>query len=1493
MALGQAGNPNLPPVTHPMSYEQEAIWLNDELGEGVSRYVESWAHRLRGPLDVPAVEAALSGVVQRHESLRTRLRLKDGQPCQEVLPALPVPLIRRRVTAGELHTAVREAVSGPLPLDRPPLLRATLLEVGEIGEAGEAGEIGEGDAVLAVAVHHAAVDGWSLHLLDEEFSAGYRAAIGESVPAPPPIPLQPGPYARAQRAGRTPRPETAAYWRRALAEPPLESTFPLDRPRPYTLGPRGGIADFTVDRELTDRLYLLCRELRTTPFAVLAAAVTALIARHGEGNDVVLGTPVSRRDGIDTEPLIACLAEVLPLRLRLEPGQSFRELVAEVRQTVRSVKTHRDMPYTRLVAEAGVRPTRARTPLFQVVLTVDDGQAPGLSLPGVRAERLHPHDGTAKFDVLLHLRPENGMFRGRLEYAADLFDPATARLLAERFRTLLDSAVTRPDAAVADLAVLTRDDRERVTGVWAHGPAPTPGAPLAHEAFVRAARRTPDATAVEYGDERLTFAALDAASDAVAARLTAGGHGRGRVAVLLERSLRLPVAVLGVLKAGGCCVPLDPGYPADRIAFMLRDSGAGAVLTDRRTLAGGSVDTAEAAVLLMADPSDTPSAGPPAGPPAAAVPVGREDPAYMVYTSGSTGRPKGVPMPHRALAVLTDWQVRRSALLGHGTHRTAQFAPLSFDVAFQELFTTWACGGTLVLVPEPVRRDPARLLALIADRRIERLFLPYVALQQIAEYAAVDGARRRLPALREVVSAGEQLYITPAIRRFFTEHSTAVLDNQYGPSETHVVTAGRLTGPPVRWPDRAPVGRPVPGASIHILDDRLTPVPPGAVGEICIGGESVAPGYHGRPDLTRRKFVPDPFVPGPFVPGPFAPGPARLYRSGDMGRFLPDGTIEFHGRRDEQVKIRGYRVELGEIESAVKAVPGVADAVVTADAPQPHRSRLLAHYIPAGPAAPDAGQLRRALRELLPGPLIPALITAVPGFPLTPSGKVDRAALSAPDAPDAPEEGPAHARTASEHRMAELWREVLGVRRVGVDDDFFSLGGDSLLVVRLLLRVYEEWGVRLSLGCFFAAPTVSRMAALAEDAGHRPAAPDLLGDTEPHPSIVAAPFAGRSAGLSSSLSSDRSSGRGEQLLLTGATGFLGVFLLHELLRTTDATVHCLVRACDTATGTKRLRAALDAYGLNDESFPERIRAVPGDLAQEGLGLPAPVFDGLARRVDAVYHSGAAVHLAYSYEQLRMSNVRGTAEVLRLAALHRTVPLHHISTVGVHSCGTAPAGPIRPEDPLPPADRLRNGYAQSKWAAEVLLERARERGLPVSVYRPSRICGASDSGLCQTSDYFWLLLRGCVEAGLAPVDLAESFDLVPVDYVSRAVVALSRTPGTASRTFHLSADRRIPLARAVDWLRALGYGIDDVPLADWRRAVEGDPANTAFPLLSLLPSGAAGDTTARSGGGTAFDATSTREALRGSGIDCPEVDGRLFALYVESYVRTGFLPPPPR
>ncbi|MDC0773368.1 non-ribosomal peptide synthetase [Streptomyces sp. HD] len=1441
-----------------MTFQQESIWLNDQFQGGRSRYVESWAHRIRGRLDIDAVESALSELVRRHEGLRSRLHLEADRPVQTVLPARPVTVGRRRIPVHRMPDALREALTETLSLDDPPLLRAWLFE--PVGEGiGATGQETEDEAVLVVTLHHAAMDGASLHLLDAEFSACYRAALAGTEPDLPAPERQVGPYAaRQRRADRLMGSAHLAHWQAAMSGAPQETGLPADRPRPAVLSHRGGDVRFTLDETVSDGVRSLAERLRTTPFVVLLAALTALTQRLNGQEDLVIGTPVSLRDEPELDSMIACMAEVLPLRQRVSPTGTFADLVSATQDVVLDAVEHRDVSFSRLVAELGVERTLSRFPLFQIVFTADHRGASGLDLPGATAEWITLHNGTSKYDLFLNLVPEGRSFRGVLEYSADLYDHETAQRLAERYRVLLADAVLHPERELGDLSLLPEAERDVIQNSWTSGPLPDGTLSLAHEVVVEQARLTPDAPAVLAGPRTLTYRELDTLSDALAASLVEQGHAGSRVALCAERSLGSMIAVLATLKAGCASVPLDPGYPAERLAHMALDSGCTAVVGRPSVIERMRLPDSLPVISL----DESMVSGPATDRKVPLPKPGPDDLAYVLYTSGSTGLPKGVAMPHRSLAGLVDWQRHRSGC-GDGS-RTLQFAPLSFDVSFQELFSTWASGGAVVLVENEVRGDPERLLDALSEHRIDRIFLPYVALHQLARYACAE--ERLCPTLKEVVTAGEQLFVTSAIRRFFADLTDAWLENQYGPTETHVVTAERLTGPPSEWPERPAIGRPVPGARVYVLDGRMRPRPIGAVGELYVGGTAPAQGYLGLPRLTAERFVRD----------PCSAHPGPVYRTGDLARVLPDGRIEFVGRTDDQVKVRGHRVEIGEVESAVKAVPGVKDAVVVTDDAAPGDGlRLIAGYLPAAAGGATPEDMRAALHERLPSFMVPTGFVQLDSFPMTPSGKVDRAAISRPrQAPAPPPVAPDGHEAAAVQRIRAVYAEVLGVCEVGHADDFFAHGGDSLLAVRLALALRAELDVKVPMNAVFTAPTPAAMSVLVDRLGQRPDLPGLADD------VVLPADVAPAAEVVSVVRAPR------QVLLTGATGFLGAFLLRELIDRTAARVHCLVRGADNAQAAGRLRATLERYGIRDEETEDRIVVHAGDLSVPRLGLPDQTYELLAREADVVYHAGAAVNLAQSYAQSRGANVVGTVEVLRLAAARRTVPVHHVSTVGVFSGPDIRGRRIGPDTPLTPVEGLMHGYTQSKWVAEQLVETARARGLPVTVYRPTRIAGDTSTGACQDADFLWLLLKGCVQAGLAPVLPGVAFDLVPVDYLSRAVVALSRHPGAAGRNVHLSGEQLLPFGSAVDGLRGRGYRLRDVPLPVWVRAVEQSPDNAAFPLLGVLGMDGHDDDPE---GSTRYDSGETARLLTDTGITCPDIDEKLFTRYVQYFVESGFLP----
>ncbi len=1024
-----------------LSFAQQRLWVLDQLEPGNPFYNISGVAELRGALDVAVLARAFAEIARRHESLRTTFAAVDGRPFQVVAPppnAWHLPVIdleglsedRRR---SEVERLARAEGAAPCDLARGPLVRTALLR------------LAEREHVLLLTLHHIISDGWSNGLFLREMAALYEAFAARRPSPLPELPIQYADFAEWQldqlQGERLDK--ELAWWRQALAGAPAALELPADRPRPASQTYRGARLPLWVPPAVTAGLHRLARVEEATLYMVLLAAFD-IVLRHWTGqDDLSVGSPVANRRRPEIEGLIGFFANTLVLRTDLSGGPSIRTLLGRAREASHGAFAHQDLPFEKLVEDLQPERDLSRTPLFQVMLALQNAPPADAVLSTLELRRPEIDPGVAKFDLMLDLTEIDGGLLGALEYNTDLFDRTTIARLARRLALALEAIAADPDRRLSELTLLPEDELRQILE-WSEG-APAPSAPvLVHDLVAAQAARTPEAPAVIGIDgEALSYRDLEDQAERLADHLrTLGAGPEERVAIALERSADQMVAVLAVLKTGASYVPVDPGYPEERRALMLEE--------------------ARPAVVLAS--SCPPSPGDREG--GAGRGAGGEgvldQTAYILYTSGSTGRPKGVALHHAALANLIAWQLAATP----GPWRTLQFTSLSFDVSFQEIFSTWAAGGALVLVSEETRRDPAALWQRLREERIERLFLPFAALQGLAEAAR---AERELPAsLREVITAGEQLRITPAIVELFTRLG-ARLHNQYGPSETHVATALTLDQDPAAWPLLPPIGQPIDGDRVLILDRDGRPAPIGAPGEIFLGGVGVARGYFERPDLTAERFVPE-----------GALGGARLYRTGDLGRWRPDGRIEFLGRADAQVKIRGFRVEPGEVEAALSSLPGVRSAAVVAREDRPGDRRLIAYVEGEGL---DPRELRRLLAECLPDHMVPSVFLPVAAFPLTPSGKVDRRAL----ARLAPERGAGARdavapRTPAEERLAGIWAEVLGVERVGATDSFFELGGHSLLGTQIVARVRSATGVDLPLRALFEAPVLADLALRIESA---------------------------------------------------------------------------------------------------------------------------------------------------------------------------------------------------------------------------------------------------------------------------------------------------------------------------------------------------------------------------------------------------------------------------
>ncbi len=1064
--------PRLPRDTgrFPVSAAQLREWVLDRLQPGTGAYNVPGGARVTGPADCAALGRAVAEIVRRHEALRTTFSAgegEDGEPEQVVAPALRIPMplvdLTRLVEAprrAESERIARVEHAAPFDLERGPLLRVAVVRSGR------------SEHLLLVTFHHIVADGWSLAIFFRELAALY-AAFAAGVPSPlPELPVQYADYAVWQRrrtAGEV-FDRQVAYWRRQLAGlEPLD--LPTDRPRPPVQRFAGGKLAFHLPAGPAAGLGELARAEAASLFMALLAAFAAVLARWSGEDDLAVGTYHGNRDRSEVEGLIGFFINSLVLRLSLAGEPSFRRLLGRARETTLEAFANQDVPFEKLLEALRVERDLSRTPLFQVMLVLQNFPRAAVDLAGSRLEPFPVDQGHADFDLTLWLGEDPAGVRGSFTYSLALFEESTVARLGRHLATLVGAALDDPERSVHELPLLSGEERRQLLEVWARGPEPEAAADRRlHELFEAQARRTPGALALEAGGEALTYAELATLVGHLAVALRRRGVGpETLVGVAVERSPAMVAAMLAVLAAGGAYLPLDPSYPAARLQAMIEDAGLSLVLAERRQAARLP---AAGAQLVFLDDEATWSGTAEAPAPGAGAAAPRHA-AYVIYTSGSTGKPKGVVVEHRSIAAYAAGAARAFGL-GPGD-RVLQFASIGFDTSGEEIYPALASGATVVLRPDDMARSIAHFRHELERLRITVLDLPTAYWHELAEGLGREGP---LPECLRLVVLGGEAALPDRLALWRDRVGPGVrLLNTYGPTEATIVAIRcELAGGPGGLAE-TPIGRPIPGARAYVVDRSGKPAPAGVPGELLLGGISLARGYLGLPDMTAERFVPDPFG--------GAPG-ERLYRTGDRVRWRPDGQLEFLGRLDEQVKVRGYRVELGEIEAALRGHAAVRDAAVTLRRPRQGEPRLVAYVVRGDgrepeatepPASPLAGELRGLLQAHLPEFMVPALYVDLPALPLTPSGKLDRRAL--PEPPAARSEAAAGyqaPQSALERAIAAVWRDLLGLERIGAEDNLFDLGAHSLLIVRAHGRLREALGRELATVDLFRHPTVRALA---------------------------------------------------------------------------------------------------------------------------------------------------------------------------------------------------------------------------------------------------------------------------------------------------------------------------------------------------------------------------------------------------------------------------------
>lgn len=1542
-------------IKYALSSVQREIWFNQTLHPDMPLYNIGGYFQIDGLIDHTLFAQAIEQVVQENDALRTFFHKNelivdeaDALP-QQTFP-LDISVTVENLDFSQQDDAIQHALTWmqqamlqPFDLYREPLYRFALLK------------IASNCCYCFTMHHHLTLDGWGISLFAQQVAANYTA-LSQGHKRENPQCYSYTHFIEKEQAylNSTTFVQHSRYWQEkfCVLPEPLISHPCLQQLDDEAL--KNQRSTLVLRRAHYNQLSDFANQHKVSLFHVFLGVLYCYFVRAYGREDFIIGLSILNRTSAVFRQTLGMFASMIPAWFQFGTQLTFIELVQAISKTLQKDYRYQRFPLGEMNKQAGVQKS-GRQQLFDMTLSYEkhDYTAQFGDYTAHTTVLLNTGYGQSALDMYITEYHQDDDVNMHFDYRLCVFKAEEIEQLKHCIAHLLTRVLEQSDIPIQQLQIVPTADLNQL--LYAFNDTQVTYAPQRTlvTVFEDHAEQTPTANAVVYDDQVLSYQILNQRVNQLAHYLQAlGVKSNTLVGICVERSLEMIVAVLGVLKVGAAYVPLDPKYPADLLAFMLSDAEAPVLLTQEKFI--DVLPQHQAYVVLLDKDWSAFETMPTQN---LDTLIGMEDLAYVIYTSGSTGQPKGVPIQHRGVYNLCCAQIQLFGL--QANNRILQFASLSFDASIWEIIMAFGAGATLYVAASNDLLPGAPLTRTLRRHAITHITLPPSALSQLVP--------DELAELQNIVVAGESC--PPALatkwsqgRRFF---------NAYGPTES-TVCATIFENPPDNDSGMLPIGRPLPNIQIYILDAYLQPLPVGIAGELYIGGVGLTRGYLNRPELNPEKFIKNPFS---------TDSEARLYKSGDLARYLPDGNIEYINRIDNQVKIRGFRIELGAIEALLRQDHHVRDAAVIVETSSDGTQRLVAYVVstltldrvpcksqclvnineetltlqtrdcsstgvqltgvsetftpgkslslqlPNTPwlngkvvwqrgtqagiklqlsAAEKtefeaafyqliknqgffnmlqrtmAGGLQAYLRGKLPEYMVPSAFILINALPLTNNGKVDRRALAQLSAQrQAAKDNFVAPSNPDETQLAAIWSEVLKLERVGIHDNFFKLGGHSLVATQIIGRIRAQCGVALSLRTLFERPTIAELAQAlqyARDGGED--STDILEDTldfdaEAKLDLAIQPLADNSALQPQTL---------RTVLLTGATGFLGTYLLHELLQRTTADVYCLVRAASVSDGFERLHQTLHLHGLWRDEYRFRIMPIPGDIAKPLLGMPESQFQQLAYQVDAVYHNGAQVNHAYPYEALKAANVEGSVEVLKLVAQLKPKSLHFVSSIGVLFPNNSEYIRIfRETDTLDAQQVMDNGYIQTKWVAEKLLTQAIQRGLAVSIYRPTRIAGHSQTGISSGEDFLALAMKGCIKLGKTP-QLDEIVDnIVPVDYAAQAIVQLSLQPKAAGQVFHIINPQPTRWADLFYHLRELGYPLETVPYLQWLQALERQPDNHLYPLLPALhrmPLSAQQQPI----NWLRFDCHNTLTALADTDIVCPPIDAKLLQMYF-AYFKT--------
>lgn len=1441
--------------TLPLTGNQRQIWFLSRYSDAAAAaYTTMAVSSLTGRIDEARLREALAHLSERHDALRFTVSGSEelSHLHAELAPVLlDVDLDGRTERERLRHLAQSLRAIHDERFDEEGCPARLFLY-----------RLDEERAFLVLAAAEIVIDRNAAEVLLAELGELYSAAV-LGRPADLPAPFSYQRYIAENVARESETTDGGDFWTAPLGPTgPFAASradLPTDRPRPAFKSYAGSRLSRQLDAARWRAVEQLGADLGCGTYAVLSGAFSLWLSRMTSATHLVVGT-----EGRLPEPssgrLVGNRINPLALSVAVDPSLSVEGFLEAHRDYLLATYDHQAYPFASLIQALSPARDESRSPLFVTSFTAERApEAPRFA--GLSVEVFVPPIARAKYDIEVRATYSPKGLQVVCDYATDLFDAETIRGWLDSYLALLEDLGPRRARPVSELSALSAAQRHHQLYELSGRAARTA---LADDDIITLLRaeleRSPDAPAVSDANETLSYRELHRAANRVARELRERGAVPGSlVGIALPRDAHLLVAVIGTLAAGCAYVPLDPSYPRARLELVLGDAKP-AVLISNTALAGRFPSELVPTTLLF-DRDAEAIAGAPSSPP-----EGRIEPtdlAYVFYTSGSTGRPKGVGVEHRQTAALLAWA--RSAFSAEEVANTLFSTSLSFDLSVFEMLLPLVTGGRVVIVDNALS-----LLEQAPEQPITLLNLVPSAMRELLRAGVV-------PPSVKCVGLGGEAVPREIVRDTYRQTSAKRVLNLYGPTECTTYSTVDVIAD-----DDGPItiGRPITNSVAYVLDARGRLCPPGAVGELCLGGAGVARGYLGDQERTSERFV---------TLNLDGETDERLYRTGDLVRWRADGRLSYLGRSDQQVKVRGHRIELTEIEGCLRAHEHVEDAVVSTWDDAEGSRTLVAYIVSRGGV--DADALREHLGAQLPAHAIPSRFVALTTIPLLPNGKTDRSALPPPQLPSVERRHEIVAPQNSTERVLHgIWCEVLEIADASIHDDFFALGGHSLLLTRLLHRVWKDCGARLSMRQFFAAPTIAGVAKTLFALRERRPTSDVRYDQASAAVQERFAFLYREAELAPELSWSGepyvADGPPRSIFMTGATGFVGGFVVQQLLERSDAELVLLTRCDSPEHGRERVRAGLERFGLWRDDYAKRIQIARGALDKPRLGMSDADYERFAARCDLIFHNGAYVNFIYPYEPLAPTNVEGTRSVIAFAFHERLKPVHYVSSIAVLPMGGHRR--FEEENSLDHRLELNMAYDDTKWVSEVMLRHARERGLPSTVYRPGEVSGHSDTGLIVPGHFMYAVVAGSLQQGLMP--LVDCFiDFTPVDYAAAAMAHLTLQPQSLGHTFHVVNPEPIHSSRAFDWARSVGYEFELLPFAEWRDAMLQSPDfhnNALYPYASVLD-----DFYDVNFEFPELDCQETLKALEDTDIRCHPVDDQLLRTYWEYFVADGYWPSP--